>query len=48
MFDSMKNVLEADKSYMQDEETLQGWLFINHIALQLYQELYLTLKKCGQ
>jgi transposase len=44
LFDSMKNVLEADHTYMQNEDTLQGWLFINHICLQWYQELYLELK----
>lgn len=45
MFDSMKNVLEVDKSYMQDEDTLQGWMFANHIALQWYQQIYLLLKE---
>ncbi len=42
--DSMKNVLEADRTYMQNEQTLQGWMFINHIALQWYQRIYLQLK----
>lgn len=44
MFDGMKNILEADHIYMQDEQTLQGWMFINHIALQWYQSLYVELK----
>jgi len=44
MFDGMKNILEADHTYMQDEQTLQGWMFINHIALQWYQHLYIELK----
>jgi transposase len=43
-FDGMKNVLEADHTYMQDESTLQGWMFINHITLQWYQQLYIELK----
>lgn len=47
MFDGMKNVLEADHTYMQDEQTLKGWMFINHIALQWYQCLYLELKEKG-
>ncbi len=47
MFDGMKNVLEADHTYMQDEQTLKGWMFINHIALQWYQSLYLELKGKG-
>ena len=44
LFDSMKTVLEADHTYMQNEDTLQGWMFINHLCLQWYQELYLELK----
>jgi len=47
MFDGMKNVLEADHTYMQDEQTLQGWMFINHITLQWYQHLYIELKEKG-
>jgi len=44
MFDSMKNILEADHTYMQNEQTLQGWMFVNHITLQWYQHLYIELK----
>ena len=47
MFDSMKNVLEADHTYMQNEQTLQGWMFINHLVLQWYQYLYIALKEKG-
>jgi len=47
LFDGMKNVLEADHTYMQDEQTLQGWMFINHITLQWYQHLYSELKSKG-
>lgn len=45
LFDGMKNVLDADHTYMQDEQTLQGWMFINHITLQWYQQLYIELKE---
>ena len=44
MFDSLKNVIDADSTYMQNEDRLQGWMFINHIALQWYQQIYLLLK----
>ena len=44
MFDGMKNILEADHTYMQDEQTPQGWMFVNHITLQWYQQLYTELK----
>lgn len=40
VFDTMKTVLEADRTYMQHEEVLQGWMFVNHIALQWYYHLY--------
>ena len=45
MFDGMKNILEADHTYMQNEQTLQGWMFVNHITLQWYQHLYIELKE---
>ena len=44
MFDGMKNILDADHNYMQNEHTLQGWMFVNHITLQWYQHLYIELK----
>lgn len=44
-FDSMKNVLDIDHTYMQNEQTLQGWMFINHLTLQWYQHLYIELKE---
>jgi len=44
MFDGMKNILDADHTYMQDEQTLKGWMFVNHITLQWYQHLYMELK----
>ena len=44
MFDGMKNILNADHTYMQNEQTLQGWMFVNHITLQWYQHLYIELK----
>ena len=43
MFDTMKNVLHADHSYMQNEDALRGWMFINHIALQWYYHFYQLL-----
>ena len=53
LFDSLKTVLEADSTYMQNEETLQGWMFANHVALQWYYMVYHLivraekLKKCS-
>ena len=43
-FDTYKNTLEADKSYMQSENTMEAWTFINYIALTLYYRIYKKLK----
>ena len=45
MIDAMKNVLEADKSYMHSTEALEGWLFINYLALQWYYKIYKMLQQ---
>jgi len=48
VFDATKTVLEADRTYMQQEEVLQGWIFVNHIALQWYYHLYHLLVRHKQ
>lgn len=45
MIDTMKNVLDSDKTYMQNEQTLEGWMFINYIALHWYYRVYQLLVK---
>ena len=45
MIDTMKNVLESDKTYMQNEQILEGWMFINYIALHWYYRIYQLLVK---
>lgn len=42
--DAFKNILEADHSYMQDEKSLEAWMFINLIALQWYYDLSSRMK----
>ncbi|MFT4153608.1 hypothetical protein [Parafilimonas sp.] len=37
-------VLEADHTYMQNQQTPEGWMFINHICLQWYQHLCIEPK----
>ena len=44
-FDAFKNVLEADKTYMQNTSRLHGWMFINFISLQMYYIVYGLLLK---
>jgi hypothetical protein len=36
MIDALKNIMEADRSYMQNNFSLEGWMFVNHIELQWY------------
>lgn len=45
MFDGIKNVIHSDRTYMQNEDALQGWMFINHIALQWYYIIYQLLMR---
>jgi len=42
MIDAFKNLVSADSSYMQNEFSLEAWMFINYIALHWY---YVLLKK---
>jgi len=45
MFDSYKNFLDADVTYMQNRYVMEGWLFANFIAMIAYYKLYLKLKQ---
>jgi hypothetical protein len=45
MIDALKNIVEADRSYMQNEQALEGWMFINLIALKWYYTILNLLKK---
>lgn len=45
MFDGYKNILKADRTYMQNEDALEGFIFVNHIALQWYYMIYKLLKE---
>ncbi|HMP29259.1 MAG TPA: transposase [Saprospiraceae bacterium] len=44
MFDAFKNVLEADRTYMQNDIAMEAWMFINFIATQIYYIIYNNLK----
>jgi transposase len=43
-FDHLKNTLDASSSNMQREESLYGWMFINHLSMQVIYRLYFILK----
>jgi hypothetical protein len=47
MFDSYKNYLDADVSYMQNRYVLEGWLFANFIAMIAYYKLYIRLRQAN-
>ena len=44
-FDFLKNLLDQDKSYMQNERSLEAWAFINHISLLLCYLVYNRLSE---
>jgi len=43
-FDHLKNTLDASTSHMQREESLNGWMFINHLSMKTIYSIYTTLK----
>ncbi len=45
MFDTYKTVLEADKIYLQDDESVFGHVFISFLSLYLHCKLEQILKK---
>ena len=45
MFDSYKNCLDADVSYMQNRHVMEGWLFANFVAMIAYYKLYTRLRQ---
>jgi transposase len=47
MFESYKNYLDSDVSYMQNRSVLEGWLFANFVAMIAYYKLYVRLKQAG-
>jgi transposase len=46
-FDAMKNELENDKTYLQDDDSLRGYFFISFVSLYLYFRIMNMIKKAG-
>jgi len=44
VFDTYKNLLEADRTYMHSDTNMQAWMFINHLSLLLYYKIFKDLK----
>jgi len=40
LFDTFKNILRADRSYMRTDHSMESWMFINYIALTYYYKIY--------
>jgi transposase len=40
LFDTFKNTLHADRTYMRDDAHLEGWMFLNFISLLFYYRIY--------
>ena len=45
LFDTYKNVLQADKLYLQDNESVFGHVFISFLSLYAYTKIEIALKK---
>jgi len=43
LFDTFKNVLQADRSYMRSNAGLESWIFINYLSLIYYYRIYQKL-----
>lgn len=43
-FDMLKSTLDADTSYMQNEQALEAWAFLNHVSLIMLYQIYSLLK----
>jgi transposase len=46
-FDTLKNALDQDRSYMHSDEGFEGWCFINHITLMIAYRV-LNMLKCAK
>jgi len=46
-FDTLKNTLSQDHSYMHSDASFEAWCFINHIALVLAYRILNAIKKAG-
>lgn len=45
VFDMYKNLLQADRSYMQSDEAFEAWVFINHLATMMYYKVFNVIRE---
>lgn len=43
-FDAMKNELENDKSYLNDDDSLRGYFFVSFLSLYLYYSIFVLIR----
>ena len=46
-FDFLKNLLDQDHTYLQSEQAVESWAFINHISLMLVYRAYVLIKNAA-
>ena len=44
-YDTFKNTINADRTYMRNDHQLNGWMFVNFIAIILHYRIYGLLMK---
>lgn len=44
MFDDYKNLLDMDSSYLQNDSSMEAWLFLNHICLMSCYKVFELLR----
>lgn len=44
-YDTFKNTIHADRTYMGDDLHVRGWMFVNFIALTMHCRIYNMMKK---
>ncbi len=44
-FDTLKNELENDKTYLDDDDAVRGYFFISFLSLYLYYKILNLLRK---
>ena len=47
LFDKLKNILMANRSYMRSSYAMEWWMFINYLALVYYYKIYHLLLEKG-
>jgi len=45
IFDTLKNTLDYDTVYMHSDNSLEAWMFINHITITITQRIYDLLRR---